>query len=246
MKNDASELEPLPPSQEGPAAARDPLPRVQAKICGLSRVEDALACAFLGADAVGLVFYPPSPRFVKDEVAREICECLPEHVWGVGVFVNESFPAVMRKVEKCRLRAVQLHGAEDPALVDSLRKEGISVIKTLFLNGRPGVGDASAYRASAYLVEKGGGRLPGGNAIAWDWKSARGIFGGRPFILAGGLDPENVAAAIAGAVPDAVDVSSGVESSPGQKNMAKVKTFLEAVHRAGNARYGVVSRRLFQ
>ncbi len=243
MNNHTAEPQSRPPSREGPG---DNPSGVQVKICGLTKVEDALECAFCGADAVGLVFYPPSPRFVKDETAREICQSLPRHVWSVGVFVNEPFETVMGKVEQCGLRAVQLHGAEPPRVVDLLRAEGVSVIKTLFINGSPPVGEAAAYPASAYLVESGGGRLPGGNAMAWDWKAAKGIFNTRPFILAGGLDSENVAAAIAEAAPDAVDVSSGVESSPGQKDMAKVKTFLEAVRGAPGARRGAVSGRIFQ
>lgn len=201
----------------------------QVKVCGLTVVEEAVACAELGVDAIGLVFYPPSPRFVSEQTAVSITSNLPEGICTVGVFVNESYPAIMRKVEKCRLGAVQLHGVESPGLVDALAREGVLVIKSLFHNKRPGISEFSSYRASAYLVEGGGGPLPGGNALTWDWSSVRERIGNAVCILAGGLDPCNVALAIEKASPDAVDVSSGVESRPGRKDIAKVRDFMKAV-----------------
>jgi len=196
------------------------------KICGITGVKDALSCAELGADAIGIVFYPKSPRFVTDDGAREICFALTKGIKRVGVFVDETFASIMQKVEKCGINAVQLHGNEPPQLVGSLRKENLIVIKALFLENKPALEEAKDYDASAFLVECGKGALPGGNALSWDWEKAKKISGKYPLILAGGLTPENVSQAVSLCLPDAVDVSSGVESAPGIKDIEKVKLFI--------------------
>jgi phosphoribosylanthranilate isomerase len=202
----------------------------QVKICGLTRVDEAVACAELGAGAIGLVFYPPSPRFVDDATAREITLSLPPGVWPVGVFVDMEASEVMKKVVYCRLKAVQLHGAEHPDMVAGLEAAGVTVIKSLFATREPSLARAGSYAAaSAFLAEGGVGPLPGGNARVWGWGDSAGLFGVRPCILAGGLDAENVGRAIREVSPDAVDVSSGVESAPGRKSIEKVKRFLEEV-----------------
>ena len=205
---------------------------LQVKICGLTRPEEALACAEFGAAAVGLVFYPPSPRYVTEERAREITGSLPAQVCPVGVFVDETFTIIMKRVEGCGLRAVQLHGREPPEFGEMLLQQGIIVIRGLYMNKEPSINHAGQYHASAYLLEYSGGSLPGGNALAWDWSAATGICRLKPLILAGGLNPENVAPAIEAALPDAVDVSSGVEARPGKKDIDKIKAFLEAANRA--------------
>ncbi len=204
----------------------------QVKICGLTDVEQALTCAKMGANAIGLVFYPKSPRNLSDNQAKAICAALPSHVATVGVFVNESFEFIMAKVRYCGLKAVQLHGIETPELVSRLVQENIMVIKGLFAEKEPSLDQAEQYPdASAFLIECGKGKLPGGNAKAWNWRLAGGLKTGCPMILAGGLTPDNVSHAIAAALPDAVDVSSGVESVPGQKDIAKVEAFMDAVLR---------------
>lgn len=210
----------------------NPHPAPQVKICGLTRVDEAVACAELGADAVGLIFYPPSPRFITDKTAREICLNLPQTVWPVGVFVNEPLASITAKIETCGLKAVQLHGAEPPDLVDVLTGRGILVIKSLFLKKSPALTEAAGYKPSAYLIESGEGPLPGGNAAAWNWEAGMKLPGNPLRILAGGLDPANVAEVIEKACPDAVDVSSGVEAGPGRKDLMKVKNFLSAVRSA--------------
>lgn len=204
----------------------------QVKICGLTRIDQAMACAELGADAVGLVFYPPSPRFIADSTAREICMNLPDSVFPVGVFVNEQPRVVLDKVRFCGLKAVQLHGTETAGAVDELARSGVVVIKTLFRDRFPSLRDSRAYRNCVFLVEGGKGPLPGGNALTWDWTGVRDGIGDAPCILAGGLDAGNVGKAVEEVCPDGVDVSSGVESEPGVKDMARVKSFLETVHRA--------------
>lgn len=204
----------------------------QVKICGLTRADEAAAAAELGAAAIGLVFYPPSPRYVTVEQAAGICAGLPEHVCPVGVFVDVAFDEIMRKVRSCNLKGVQLHGREPPELGKRLLGEGLVVIRGLYVNKDPSIQRAHLYPASAYLLEYGGGPLPGGNALAWDWSAAAGVGRDKPLVLAGGLNPDNVAQAIQVASPDAVDVSSGVESAPGKKDIAQMRRFLDAVREA--------------
>lgn len=215
----------------------------QVKVCGLTLVHEAVGCAEMGADAIGLVFYPPSPRLVSGQRAREISVSLPERVWKVGVFVDEPLPVVMKKAEFCRLNCVQLHGTEPPEMVEALETAGIRVIKSLFVKKRPFLSEADLYRASAYLIESGGGPVPGGAGLSWKWTEAGELAGKRPCILAGGLSAENVGEAIYELGPDAVDVSSGVESEPGRKDISKVRAFIEAVR---NAKLRSDSGRIFK
>ena len=214
----------------------------QIKICGLTDVGQALACAELGADAIGLVFFPQSPRNVSVETARAISDALPKHVTPTGVFVNESFEGILEKAEHCGLKAVQLHGDESPELVLKLMNQGLRVIKVLYMESEPHVRDIERYDPSAFLVECAKGVLPGGNALAWNFRNVRNIKTEKPLIIAGGLDPDNIADAVLSALPDAVDVSSGVESVPGQKDLAKVASFITRVR---NCDMGQQARRIF-
>ena len=205
------------------------LKAVQVKICGLMDEVQAVRCAEMGADAIGLVFFPRSPRNVSNEQASAICRALSPSVCPVGVFVNESYDTIMRRVAFCGLRGVQLHGSEPPDLVERLRHQGLVVVKALFVNGCPSPAEASQYLASAFLVEAAGGPLPGGNALNWDWAAVHDLARKVPTVLAGGLSADNVQEAIHAARPHAVDVSSGVEASPGLKGLDKVKLFLARV-----------------
>lgn len=205
----------------------------QVKICGLTRVEQALQCADLGADAIGCVFYPKSPRHLTEDRAKEICSAVADRVKTVGVFVNETFLNIITHVKHCHLSTVQLHGQESPELVRRLRDQDLQVIKALFVDGNPSLKDAENYPASAFLVECGQGKLPGGNALEWNWDQAKSFGEKHPLIIAGGLSPENVSHAIKVSSPHAVDVSSGVESSPGNKDIGKVAVFLNTVFRCG-------------
>jgi phosphoribosylanthranilate isomerase len=207
--------------------------RPQVKICGLTRTDEAVACAELGVDAIGLVFYPPSPRHVSVAVAGEITAALPAAVAKVGVFVNESLDPILETARLAGLTAVQLHGAETPALVADLKAAGLTVIKALFAAKAPGLARADTFKADAVLFEQGGGRLPGGNAETWDYALARRAALGPPLILAGGLTPDNVATAIKDAMPDAIDLSSGVEIEPGRKSKEKVKRLVTMVASCG-------------
>ena len=202
----------------------------QIKICGLTKADEAVQCAALGANAIGLIFYDKSPRFISNIQALEICKALPDSVQKIGVFVDESFDVIMEKVHTCGLTGIQLHGSETPRLIDRLIHEKLLVIKGLFIQKKPNISDVSLYKASAYLVECGNGILPGGNAMTWNWSQAFAFGKKHPFILAGGLEPANVVEAISQCFPDAVDVSSGVEISPGLKDIGKVKDFISAAH----------------
>ena len=203
----------------------------QIKICGLTSVPQAVACAEAGADAIGLVFYPKSPRYIEARTAAQICSALPHDAARVGVFVDAPYDAIMSMFDSCGLTAVQLHGRETPALVKRLIDRSVTVIKALYTETDPNIGQASSYAASAYLVECRRAALPGGNALSWDWSAAGSFSDHHPMILAGGLTAENIGKAVASARPDAVDVSSGVESQPGQKDIDRVNAFIKAVSR---------------
>jgi len=209
--------------------------RIQVKICGLTDVAAAVGCVELGADAVGLVFYPGSPRYLIAPRARAIANAVASRAAVVGVFVDAPFAVVMRTVGRCGLTAVQLHGRETPALAQRLQREGLRVIKALFQTRAPEFTAAHRYPAAALLLECGRGRLPGGNAETWNWETAAGIVRQRPIILAGGLCPGNVVRAVALGQPDAVDASSGVESAPGKKDLKKVAALMAGVVEARRA-----------
>ena len=205
--------------------------RIQIKICGLTRIDQAVACAELGAELIGLVFYPGSPRWVDRQNAREISAAVASKAVVTGVFVNESYRTIMDRVHFCGLSAVQLHGGEPPQLVQRLRDVGLVVLKALFYQKQPLLDQTGDYEASAFLLECGAGPMPGGNARRWDWAAAAKVDRSRPLLLAGGLDVDNVNRAIRLGRPDAVDVSSGVERSPGVKDMQKVAAFIGAANR---------------
>ncbi len=203
--------------------------RPQIKICGLTDISEAKECAASGIDAIGFVFFPKSPRNLTIDQARNISLALPQNIKKVGVFVNPSFSFVMERVKNCCLDLVQLHGQETQAFIKTLNQENINVIKTLFIDSVPSLDDANNYNAHSYLVECGKGKLPGGNAIDWDFKSSKKFGENHPLILAGGLSPKNIEKAIEDSYPDAVDVSSGVEYRPGKKDISKIKEFVKIV-----------------
>lgn len=228
-----------------PGSTITTFPAPQIKICGITAVEDGIACASLGADAVGLVFYPKSPRYVDASRAADICSALRADVAKIGVFVDESYDAIMEKANYCGLTGVQLHGGESPGLARRLRESGLLVIKALYINKTPMLEDAETFEGTAFLVESAGGKLPGGNALSWDWETVRDFGRTHPMILAGGLSPDNVAGAIAAAMPAGVDVSSGVEAVPGRKDYNKVRIFIHAVHSLAYTQ-NQESRRIFR
>lgn len=219
---------------------------IQIKVCGLTDAKTAAACAALKIDAIGLVFYAKSPRCVSDAQAEEITAAVNGQAAVVGVFVDESADVILKKAKRCGLTGVQLHGRERPAEVTRLIDAGLMVIKALFQKREPSFQAVSRYGPSAFLVECGRGRLPGGTAQVWDWTDARAIAAKAPVILAGGLTPENVVQAVTLGRPHAVDVSSGVEISPGKKNLVKIEEFVTAVAGIVATDGDKKARRIFQ
>ncbi len=202
----------------------------QIKICGLTDPDEAVACARLGADAIGLVFYPPSPRHLEMARAAEVAAALPSRVVAAGVFVDPDWELLTQAVDRCHLGVVQLHGHESPDFAARVRKKlGVTVWKGLFVAKAPYLTEADTYDVDAYLVECGKGLLPGGNAMVWNWGAAADFARAYPTVLAGGLDPDNVGRAIRAALPDAVDASSGLEARPGRKDLEKVARYIDAV-----------------
>ena len=197
------------------------VPRV--KICGITNIEDAFHAADCGADALGFVFYPASPRCIEPDDARRIIAELPPMITTVGLFVDETSDRIRQTVEFCGLDTVQLHGEETPA---QCFYPPCRVIKALRL--KEGMDDSlfSAYRVSALLLDAYVPGRPGGTGHCCDWEKARLIAARHRVILAGGLNPENVAAAVDRVRPYGVDVSSGVEKSPGHKDPEKVASFI--------------------
>lgn len=199
------------------------------KICGITNTEDALAAVEAGADLLGFNFYAKSPRYVSPREARLIAEALPARVARVGVFVNEKEPgAVALAVAEARVGAAQLHGDETPEFC--ARLEGVSVIKALRVGGGFSAEQVLAYKTDAVLLDAFDRDAFGGTGRTFDWSVARRTREIVPkLFLAGGLTPENVAEAVRAVRPFAVDVCSGVETSPGRKSLALMRRFVEAV-----------------
>lgn len=199
------------------------------KICGLTRPGEAAAVAEAGANAIGLIFYPPSPRNVDLKTAGEIARVIAP-LCAVGVFVDASYDSIMNTIETCGLSAVQLHGNETPQLVAQIQNASdVVVIKALFEKKAPDFSTAGTFNPNAFLVECGQGILPGGNAETWNWVSATTLNAAKPVILAGGLTPDNVITAATAARPAAIDISSGVEKTPGYKDLNRVNQLITTV-----------------
>lgn len=204
---------------------------VEVKICGLTDPAQAIECVRCGADAIGLVFYQPSPRNVSRDQAAEIVSAIKGRAATVGVFVDMPLEEIVEIAHVAGLDFVQLHGREDLNYLQQLRQADLRVIKVLKTTGEQLKAQASVFgdECDSLLVEAGKGILPGGNRSVWDWAGAKVLAGRWPMILAGGLDETNVAQAIADSGCDAVDVSSAVEVTGGVKDIEKVKTFIAAV-----------------
>lgn len=209
--------------------------RTRIKFCGITRVEDAVAAAELGVDAVGMVLHANSLRRIGVELARRILDALPPFVTAVGLFVDAPEQTLLKIADDLGLRHLQLHGQETPAMVAALK--GRAVIKALKVCGNTLGDDLKTWRGAAnlhaLLLDSGGG-----SGLVNDWQAIRtcrdrGEFAGLPpIIVAGGLRPDNVAEVVRLLRPWAVDVSSGIESSPGVKSRQKMAAFVEAVRTA--------------
>lgn len=201
--------------------------RTRIKICGITRAQDARAASESGADAIGLVFYPPSPRNVNPVQARAIIAELPPFVTAVGLFVDPSRDQVEAVLRACSISLLQFHGDEAPDFCGSF---GLPYIKAARVRADADlVQYLSPYRAAqGWLLDAYHDRLYGGTGASFDWNLIpQGL--ARPVILSGGLTPENVGAAVRQVRPWAVDVSSGVEATKGIKDAAKIAAFIAGV-----------------
>jgi phosphoribosylanthranilate isomerase len=195
---------------------------VRVKICGVTRVEDALLAARLGADAIGLNFWPRSRRHVDVETARAIVAALPPLVSAVGVFVNQAREEILAVAARARLSVVQLHGDEPPHACEGFP---VPVWKALRLSSPLPLAWLDEWPVQGFLVDAPDPGY-GGSGRTCDWEVAREAAARAPVLLAGGLGPDNVAEAVRAVRPWGVDVASGVESSPGVKDPDKLAAFV--------------------
>lgn len=215
-----------------------PVVKIRIKICGITRAEDALAAAEAGADAIGFMFYAGSPRCVTVGQAGEISRRLPPLVGRVGVFVNPTEAEVRAAVAGAGLSAVQLHGEETPEFC--ARFAPLPVIKAFRIRGEESLGELAGYAGvQAWLLDAWVQGARGGTGERFNWDLAlKAKSQGRPILLAGGLTPGNAAQAVREVHPDALDVSSGVETAPGLKDAAKIRAFIAAVTETSTAELG--------
>ena len=209
---------------------------IEVKICGVNAPAALAAAVEAGAEYVGLNFYPPSPRSVTPDQAAALTAAAPPRLCKVGLFVDVEDETIAKTLAAVGLDMLQLHGGESPARVAEIKQRfGLPVMKVVKVAGVDDVAAAEAYlRVADRLLfdakppKEMTGALPGGNALAFDWQLLAGKTWPLPWMLAGGLDPENVAEAVRISGARAVDVVSGVEDRPGLKNPDKIRAFLSA------------------
>lgn len=202
---------------------------VKVKICGITSVEDALTVSDAGADAIGLVFYPKSSRFISPEQASAICQALPPFITIVGLFLDASKAEVESTLQQVPLDLLQFHGSETPAFCRSFSRPYIKAV------GVTGLDDFIAYAdqfsdSRAFLLDSHAPGAAGGTGKTFDWTELPKHYH-KPIILAGGLKPENVADAIRSTSVYAIDLSSGVEILPGIKSQEKIYALMQEVKR---------------
>jgi phosphoribosylanthranilate isomerase len=202
---------------------------MRVKICGVTNLDDAAEAVQLGAWAIGLIHYARSPRRCRPEQAAEVGAAFRRKCEVVGVFVNPELEEVDKAVENAGLTMVQLNGNEGPSLCSEVaRRTGVKVIKAIHVASAADVHAAEAFRTDYHLFDRRGKGLWGGTGESFDWGLLAEHRSQVPAIVAGGLRPDNVAAAIAVTHPFAVDVASGVEAEPGRKDHAAMAAFFEA------------------
>jgi phosphoribosylanthranilate isomerase len=206
------------------------------KICGITRLEDALCAAECGANAVGFIFHPASPRYVTAEKAQAIVVELPEGIVKVGVFVNRPAEEVERMMDTCGLDLIQLHGDESPAYC--CRFPAGRVIKAISPRTPEELRRLAEYEVRAFLVDARDAGRYGGTGKRADWELAARIGESHPLILAGGLDAGNIAEALAAVGPRAVDINSGCELAPGIKDHDQMRRIVDMIRATAQGTVG--------
>jgi len=203
--------------------------RVRVKVCGMTDLGEAQAIAAMGVDALGFIFVKSSPRYVEPALARAIVATLPPFVNSVGVFLDEESSVVNEVTQFCGLSAIQLHGGESPAYCQGMNRPVIKAFRVK----EDALPDLAAYRhvVKGVLLDTYRPGQAGGTGETFNWAVVRRLDIPCPLILAGGLSPDNIAAAIEQTSPCAVDVNSGVEISPGRKDLPAVARLLREVSR---------------
>jgi phosphoribosylanthranilate isomerase len=200
------------------------------KVCGVTSLQDAQYAADAGAWAVGLNFWPGSPRRCQRDLATEIGAALRRRVEVAGVFVNATLDEIARIAENTGLTILQLHGEEGPAYcAEAARRTGCKVIKVARVRSRADIQALEPFRVDYHMLDSYVSGTPGGTGQTFSWEIARAHRGSVPVILSGGLTAQNVGEAIDVVRPFAVDVASGIESEPGRKDPDKLRAFFEAV-----------------
>jgi len=200
--------------------------QIKVKICGMTQLKDALFAVEQGVDAVGFIFYKKSPRAVMMKTVREIITKLPPLVDTVGVFVNESAERLNKIADYCGLDLVQLHGEESPAFCRKIHRR---VIKAFRVKDVQSIKQLEKFPVSGFLLDTFSDDLHGGTGKSFDWNLALPAKKMGPVVLAGGLTPRNILQAVRQVRPYGVDVCSGVEKSPGIKDLEKVRAFLKNI-----------------
>jgi phosphoribosylanthranilate isomerase len=208
---------------------------VSVKICGLNTLDSINAAVAGGADFIGIVFYPHSPRYVALNEAARLMRDVPPEITKVGLFVDATDATISETLGAVELDMLQLHGSETPERLTHLQETfGRTTMKAIKIEGAPDVTTAELFDDSAdWLLfdakppKEMAGALPGGNALAFDWHLLEGRSWKKPWMLSGGLNSENVTDAVSISGTVVVDVSSGVEDSPGLKSSSKIQKFLE-------------------
>jgi phosphoribosylanthranilate isomerase len=204
------------------------------KICGLTMLEDAQQAVELGAWALGMIFWPQSPRACTIEQAEAIGAQLHRRAELTGVFVNAPLDEVAVAADVCRFSMLQLHGDEGPAYCqEAARRTGCKIMKAVRVRDAAQVRALGVYHTDFHLLDAHSPKAPGGTGESFDWELARLHPGTPPVVLSGGLTPDNVVDAIAAARPFAVDTASGTEAEPGRKDPAKLTAFFRSVEAAG-------------
>ncbi len=199
---------------------------VKVKICGITNYEDAAAAMDMGADLLGFNFYPKSPRFIAPQIAADIINKLPGFIDIAGVFVNASLQKIRETISQCQLDWIQLHGDESPRFCRSFLSLNVRTMKALRVKDKNDIQKAENYFTDAILLDAFQPEKYGGTGLTFDWNIVGHI--GKRIFLAGGINPDNAAAAVELGVYG-IDVCSGIEAEPGRKDLKKMKKLFENI-----------------